>query len=97
MKASTQIVIKKVGPVGGTGGVVKDMNINGVNRIVKISVHYGSVIDCLTVRFLHDNGEESTEVWGLKGGNLEEVPPFLISKLIKFQLCEREVESLISW
>ncbi|XP_078158831.1 horcolin-like [Carex rostrata] len=70
--ASTQVVIKKVGPVGGTGGVVKDMNISGVNRIIKISVHYGSVIDCLTVRFLHDNGEESTEVWGLKGGDLVE-------------------------
>lgn len=100
MKASTQVVIKKVGPVGGTNGVVNDMNINGVNRIIKISVeHRPDVIDCLTVHFLHDNGEGSTEVWGapLAEANLAEVPPFLISKLIKFQLCEREVESLISW
>ena len=77
---------------------MKDMNINGINRIVKISVQYrDAIIDCLTVRFLHDTGEQSTEVWGGRGGNLAEVPPFLISKLIKFQLCERELKSLISW
>ncbi|XP_078167901.1 horcolin-like isoform X2 [Carex rostrata] len=70
--ASTQVFIKKVGPVGGSGGVMKDMNINGINRIVKISVRHGSVIDGLIVRFLHDNGEESTEVWGGDGGQLAE-------------------------
>jgi hypothetical protein len=97
MKASTQAVIKKVGPVGGSGGVVKDMNINGINRIVEISVRHSSVIHALIVRFIQDTGEESTEVWGGRGGNLAEVLPFFISKLIEFQLCEREVKSLISW
>ena len=73
MKASTQVVIKKVGPVGGSGGVVKDMNIKGINRIVKISVRHGSVIHGLIVCFLHDNGEESTEVWGIPGRPQTEV------------------------
>jgi hypothetical protein len=70
--ASTQVLTKKVGPCGGGGGAVKDMNINGISRIVKISVRHASAIDALTVRFLRDGREESTELWGGQGGNLTE-------------------------
>ena len=55
---------------------MKDMNINGISRIVKISVRHGSAIDAFTVSFLRDGREESTELWGGQGGNLTEVPPF---------------------
>ncbi|XP_078176384.1 protein GOS9-like [Carex rostrata] len=48
------------------------MNINGISRIVKISIRHGSAIDALTVRYLRDGREESTALWGGNGGNLTE-------------------------
>ncbi|KAJ4773120.1 Carbonic anhydrase [Rhynchospora pubera] len=61
-----------MGPCGGLGGAPKDMDINGISRIVKISVHHGDVIDAVTVRFVRNGREESTEKWGGQGGILTE-------------------------
>lgn len=73
MKASTQVVIKKVGPCGGSGGAAKDMNVDGITRIVKISIRHGDAIDALIVHFLRNGSEQSTELWGSRGGRLAEV------------------------
>jgi hypothetical protein len=81
MQASTQVITKKVGPCGGGGGAVKDMNVDGITRIVKISIRHGWSIDAFSVRFLRNDREESTELWGGQGGNLTEVPPFWILNL----------------
>jgi hypothetical protein len=100
VKASTQIIItKKVGPCGGGGGAVKDMNVDGITRIVKISVRHGAAIDGLTVRFLRNGREESTELWGRQGGNMTEVPPFCILNftLVDLNILNEKVEALISW
>lgn len=89
IKASPQVITKKVGPVGGGGGAAKDMNINGISRIVKISIRHGSAIDALTVRFLRDGREESTALWGGNGGNLTEVLPFYVHSYTNYtKLCE---------
>lgn len=60
------------------GGGVRDMNINGVTRIVKISICHGHAIDAITVGFLRNGREESTKRWGGPRGGLTEVPPFCI-------------------
>ncbi|KAF3339073.1 jacalin-related lectin 19-like protein [Carex littledalei] len=74
MKASRGkvIVSKKVGPCGGAGGSAKDMDITGITRIVKVSVRHGWAIDALTVLFLRNGKEESTDRWGGGGGSLSE-------------------------
>ncbi|KAJ3684760.1 hypothetical protein LUZ61_013924 [Rhynchospora tenuis] len=67
---------KKLGPCGGGGGAEKYMDCDGISRIVKITVHHGGTIDsvtALTVRFLRNGREESTEQWGGKGANATEV------------------------
>ncbi|KAJ1695172.1 hypothetical protein LUZ63_011870 [Rhynchospora breviuscula] len=70
--ASSGKIITKVGPSGGAGGASRDMDITGITRIVKISVRHAVVIDALTVCFLRNGCEESTEQWGGDGGNLTE-------------------------
>jgi hypothetical protein len=72
VQVSTQVLTNKVGPCGGSGGAVRDMNINGLTRIYKISVRHMGVIDALTVHFLRNGHEESTEQWGGPGGKLTE-------------------------
>ncbi|XP_078150321.1 agglutinin-like [Carex rostrata] len=72
VQVSTQVLINKIGPCGGTGGTVKHMNVDGITRIVKISIRHGGAIDALTVRFLRNGREESTEQWGRSGGQLTE-------------------------
>ncbi|KAJ3688538.1 hypothetical protein LUZ61_017702 [Rhynchospora tenuis] len=68
--ASSQVV--KLGPCGGGGGSEKNMDSNGITRIVKISIRHGAAIDGFAVRFLRNDREESTEQWGGQGGNLTE-------------------------
>lgn len=58
------------------------MNVDGITRIVKISIRHGGAIDALTVRFLRNGREESTEQWGRSGGQLTEVPTLCIYILI---------------
>lgn len=97
MKASTIVQTEKVGPAGGTEGEVKDMDISGVTRIVKISIRHSPNIDAFSVTFLRNGLEEKTEQWGGNAGILEEVPPFCISILIYFHLIwEWKVEVSIS-
>ncbi|KAJ1702778.1 hypothetical protein LUZ63_002557 [Rhynchospora breviuscula] len=64
--------VKKFGPYGGKVGMVKDMNHNGVNRIVKINIRSGAGICCLTVNYLRNGREESTGPWGGNGGSPNE-------------------------
>ncbi|KAJ3688537.1 hypothetical protein LUZ61_017701 [Rhynchospora tenuis] len=66
--ASSGKVFTKVGPCGGLGGAPKDMDLNGISRIVKITVRHGDAIDAVIVRFVRNGREESTEQWGGQGG-----------------------------
>lgn len=59
---STQVLTNKVGPCDGSGGFVRDMNINGITRIAKISVRHDRVIDAPTMHFQRNGHEESTEL-----------------------------------
>lgn len=52
-----------------------DMNINGISRIVNISIRHAIAIDSLTVHFVREGCEESTKMWGGQGGNLSAVVP----------------------
>ncbi|KAJ3696682.1 hypothetical protein LUZ61_000387 [Rhynchospora tenuis] len=70
--ASNKEVVKKLGPCGGSGGIEKSMDFNGIDRIVKISIRHAGVIDALTVHFLRNGSEESTQQWGGQGGTLSE-------------------------
>ncbi|XP_078166224.1 protein GOS9-like [Carex rostrata] len=65
----------KVGPCGGDGGEMKDMNINGVTRILKVNIYYNKHIEALTITFLRDCLLESTEQWGIPewGGSSTEI------------------------
>ena len=94
IKASIQVLTNKVGPYGGSGGSVRDMNVNGITRIVKISVRHGDIIDALTVRFLRNGHEESTEQWGGEGGKLTEVRIFCISILIDYNFVSDKWKAL---
>lgn len=76
LKASTQIITKKLRPCGGKGGDAKDMNIDGITRIVKIRIRHSGAIDALTISFLRNGVEESTDLWGGQDGTLAEVQPF---------------------
>ncbi|KAJ3696681.1 hypothetical protein LUZ61_000386 [Rhynchospora tenuis] len=48
------------------------MDCNGIDRIVKISIRHAGVIDALTVHFLRNGFEESSQQWGGQGGRLTE-------------------------
>lgn len=77
MKASTPAITKKAGPVGGLLGAVKDMDMHGVTRIIKIRVRHSEHIDALAVTYVRNRLEESTGQWGGGAGKLTEVLPFL--------------------
>ena len=79
MKVPTQVLVQKIGPVGGHGGASFDMDTNGISRFVKISVRVSTVINSFGVSFIRDGREESAGMWGSTPGSLEEVPPFCIS------------------
>ncbi|KAJ4778984.1 Mannose-binding lectin superfamily protein [Rhynchospora pubera] len=63
---------KMLGPCGSTNGSEKKMDTNLISRIVKISVRHGASVDALTVRYIRNGVEESTEQWGGNGGSLTE-------------------------
>ncbi|KAJ4786460.1 jacalin lectin family protein [Rhynchospora pubera] len=74
MKASaSNAALKKVGPYGGDGGEIRDMDPSGITRIVKIGIRHGGAIDALIVHFERNGHEESTDLWGTDGGELTEI------------------------
>ncbi|XP_078167866.1 mannose/glucose-specific lectin-like [Carex rostrata] len=68
---STRII--KKGPCGSARGSVKEMDLTGIIRIVKISIYHSEVIDSLTVNFEHNGIKKCTDRWGGDGGNLTEI------------------------
>jgi hypothetical protein len=79
----------KLGPFGGAGGEIKDMDPSDISRIVKIGIRHGGAIDGFFVRYVRNGGqEESTDLWGAEGGDLTEV-----TVLLHF-LCHRLVFSI---
>ncbi|XP_078171477.1 agglutinin-like [Carex rostrata] len=79
IQVPTQVLIQKIGPVGGHGGTRFDMDTNGISRIVKISVRVSTVINSFGVSFIRDGREESAGMWGSTPG-----------KLVEFQLQPSE-------
>lgn len=88
MQASSQVTIMKLGPCGGDGGGPNDMDINGITRILKISVRHGAAVDALTVCYLRNGHKESTWMWGGNGGRMTEVQTLLQFYCDRFQVFE---------
>ena len=62
-----------MGPCGGFTGTPIDMDVDGITRIVKLTIRHGGAIDALAVDFLRNDREESTGLLGGEGGKLSEV------------------------
>lgn len=62
-----------MGPYGGDGGQIREMNTVGITRIVKLGIRHGGAIDGFIVYFERNGSEESTGLWGSEGGELTEV------------------------
>ncbi|KAJ3687900.1 hypothetical protein LUZ61_017064 [Rhynchospora tenuis] len=73
MASASNGALKKVGPYGGDGGEIRDMDPSGITRIVKIGIRHGGAIDALIVHFERNGHEESTDLWGTDGGELTEI------------------------
>ncbi|KAK1661010.1 hypothetical protein QYE76_049169 [Lolium multiflorum] len=59
-------LVLKIGPCGGVGGQVREMDVRGVNRIVKVVVCYRvNTVDAMTVFYERDGREEKTDRWGI--------------------------------
>ncbi|XP_047079953.1 jacalin-related lectin 3-like [Lolium rigidum] len=57
--------VVKMGPCGGVDGNVREMDVRGVNRIVKVVVWYSSTFDAMKVYYERDGREEKTDRWGV--------------------------------
>lgn len=66
-------VTRKLGPCGGSGGSAKDMDLTGITRIVKVSIHHGDTIDAFSVCFIRKGTTECTPLWGGNTGQLTEI------------------------
>lgn len=62
-----------MGPCGGGGGHDRDMDMRGVNRVVKLVVRHGDTVDAISVLYERNGREEWTDLWGGQGGTLSEV------------------------
>lgn len=69
--------IVKMGPCGGGGGDARDMDMRGVNRIVKVFVRHGATVEAISVLYKRDGREEQTERWGWPVSKPSEVNVFL--------------------
>lgn len=64
--------VVKMGPCGGGEGDVKEIDVLGINRIVKVVVwHRASAVDAMSVLYERDGREESTDKWGIPAGGTE--------------------------
>jgi hypothetical protein len=55
---------------GGGCGNVRDVDMRGVDRVVKVAVRHGATVDAVSV--LYDR-EEWTDLWGGPGSGLSEI------------------------
>ncbi|KAM0873956.1 hypothetical protein ACQ4PT_037731 [Festuca glaucescens] len=59
-------LVLKMGPCGGVGGQVMEMDVCGVSRIVKVVVWYRvETVDAMSVFYERDGRVEKTDQWGL--------------------------------
>ncbi|KAJ4805298.1 Mannose-binding lectin superfamily protein [Rhynchospora pubera] len=65
-------LVKKAGPCGGSGGQLRDMDLTGVTRIIKVGVRHCDTVDAIIVYFERDGHEECIGLWGEHGGHLTE-------------------------
>ncbi|KAJ1701140.1 hypothetical protein LUZ63_000919 [Rhynchospora breviuscula] len=68
----SQAIIVKRRVQGSEWYKYRDMDVNGVNRIVKIVIFRGDIIDALIVYFERNGQVENTGRWGGNGGNRAE-------------------------
>ena len=59
----------RMGPCGGGGGHDRDMDMRGVNRVVKVVVRHGDTVDAISVLYERNGREEWTASGGSRGGN----------------------------
>ncbi|KAK1603529.1 hypothetical protein QYE76_000100 [Lolium multiflorum] len=64
--------VVRMGPCGGGGGHDRDMDMRGVNRVVKVVVRHGDTVDAISVLYERNGREEWTDLWGGQGGTLAE-------------------------
>jgi hypothetical protein len=61
-----QVRVLKMGPYGGDGGNPTEMDVRGVDRIVKVVVwHDFSGVEAMSVVYERDGRVEETEQWGI--------------------------------
>lgn len=69
--------VLKMGPCGGGFGDVWEMDVRGVDRIVKLVLWHCGVVDTISVVYERDGQEEQTRQWGKAEGERSEVIPTL--------------------
>lgn len=62
-----------MGPCGGGGGDTREMDMGGVNRIIRVVVRHGDAVDAMSVLYERDGREEWTDLGGGRGGALSEI------------------------
>ncbi|GJN04055.1 hypothetical protein PR202_ga21565 [Eleusine coracana subsp. coracana] len=62
-----------MGPCGGGGGNARDVDMRGVDRVVKVALRHGATVDAVSVLYDRGGREEWTDLWGGPGGGLAEI------------------------
>ncbi|KAL6644496.1 hypothetical protein ACP70R_016104 [Stipagrostis hirtigluma subsp. patula] len=65
--------VVRMGPCGGGGGDARDVDMRGVDRVVKVVVRHGDTVDAMSVLYERSGREEWTDLWGGPGGALSEI------------------------
>jgi hypothetical protein len=95
-------MVAKMGPCGGAGGGGKDMDTNGVNRIVRVIVNCGHTIDSVSILYERNGLEQWTDRWGGGGGGHNEVKHNMYDVQVSsfsYSLCPTKIngtESILS-
>ncbi|KAK3122203.1 hypothetical protein QOZ80_8BG0666400 [Eleusine coracana subsp. coracana] len=66
-------VVVRMGPCGGGGGNARDVDMRGVDRVVKVALRHGATVDAVSVLYDRGGREEWTDLWGGPGGGLAEI------------------------
>uniref|UniRef100_A0A0D9X9Z4 Jacalin-type lectin domain-containing protein n=1 Tax=Leersia perrieri TaxID=77586 RepID=A0A0D9X9Z4_9ORYZ len=66
-------MVVRMGPCGGDGGGRRDMDMRGVERVVRVAVRHGDAVDAMSVLYERNGHEEWTDLWGGPGGTLSEI------------------------
>ncbi|XP_044336036.1 jacalin-related lectin 19 [Triticum aestivum] len=65
--------VVKMGPCGGGGVDVWEMDVRGVDRIVKVVLWHSGAVDAISVLYERDGREEQTRHWGKPEGQRSEI------------------------